>query len=129
MSETPQPNANEAVYARTAAKQGEIPSLASDAEIRAALDRAFAYRGDVTITRRDGTSVEGYIFDRKTTGPALGDCAVRIYLKDENDKLSVAYNDIARLEFSGRDCAAGKSFETWIKKYTEAKLKGEVASQ
>ena len=33
--------------------------------------------------------------------------------------------EIARLEFTGRDTAAGKSFETWVKKYQEKKAAGE----
>ncbi|HMF53056.1 MAG TPA: hypothetical protein VK593_01805, partial [Edaphobacter sp.] len=46
--------------------EGWIPTLASDAEIREALEKAFDYRGDVTITRKDGTKVEGYLFDRRS---------------------------------------------------------------
>ena len=46
--------------------EGWIPALASDEELRLALEKAFDYRGDVTITRKDGSKVEGYIFDRRT---------------------------------------------------------------
>ena len=35
--------------------EGWVPELASDAEIREALEKAFDYRGDVTITRKDGS--------------------------------------------------------------------------
>ena len=34
--------------------EGWIPSLASEDEVREALEKAFDYRGDVTITRKDG---------------------------------------------------------------------------
>ena len=34
--------------------QGWIPALASEEETRKALEKAFDYRGDVTITRKDG---------------------------------------------------------------------------
>jgi len=105
--------------------QGQIPSLASDAEIRSALEKAFDYRGDITITRKDGSSIEGYLFDRRATGPALADCVVRLIPKDRDEKVSIRYSDVARLEFSGRDTAAGKSFETWVKKYQEKKAAGE----
>ena len=44
---------------------------------------------------------------------------------NERTKLSVAYSDIAALAFSGRDSAAGKSFEAWVKKYWEKKAAGE----
>jgi hypothetical protein len=105
--------------------EGQIPSLATDDEIRNALEKAFDYRGDVTITRKDGTSVEGYIFDRRSSGKTLAECVVRLFPKDGDEKISIAYSDIARLVFSGKDTAAGKSFETWVKKYHEKKAAGE----
>jgi hypothetical protein len=104
--------------------EGWIPALATDEEIRVALEKAFDYRGDVTITRKDGISIEGYIFDRRT-GATLADSSVRLFPKDRDQKISVRYADIARLAFTGRDTAAGKSFETWVKKYHEKKAAGE----
>ncbi len=104
--------------------EGWIPSLASDEEIRIALEKAFDYRGDITITRKDGTSIEGYLFDRRT-GPTLNDSLVRLFPKNQNQKISIAYSDIAALAFSGRDTAAGKSWEAWMKKYAEKKASGE----
>jgi hypothetical protein len=104
--------------------EGSIPSVATDDEIRAALEKAFDYRGDVTITRKDGSVVEGYIFDR-TTGKTLADSSVRLFPSDRDEKILVSYADISRLAFTGRDTAAGKSFETWAKKYREKKAAGE----
>ncbi len=104
--------------------EGWIPSLASDEEIRIALEKAFDYRGDITITRKDGTSIEGYLFDRRT-GPTLNESLVRLFPKNQNQKISIAYSDIAALAFSGRDTAAGKSWEAWMKKYAEKKAAGE----
>jgi hypothetical protein len=37
----------------------------------------------------------------------------------------IAYSDIAALAFTGRDAAAGKSWEAWVKKYEEKKAAGE----
>jgi hypothetical protein len=104
--------------------QGWIPALATEEEIREALEKAFDYRGDVTITRKDGARIEGYIFDRRT-GKTLSDSVVRLYPKDSNEKLSISYAEIGALTFSGRDTAAGKSFEAWIRKYWEKKNAGE----
>jgi hypothetical protein len=105
--------------------EGSIPPLASDGEVRAALDKAFDYRGDVTLWLKDGSKVDGYIFDRRAQGATLADCMVRLFPKDRDEKVSIPYSDIARLEFSGRDTAAGRSFETWVKKYQEKKAAGE----
>jgi hypothetical protein len=105
--------------------QGWIPSLATDEEIRAALEKAFDYRGDLTLTLKNGRQIEGYLFDRRAESSRLDQCFVRIIPKDQANKVSVLYSDIAALAFSGKDTAAGKSFEAWVKKYKEKKERGE----
>ena len=104
--------------------EGWIPELASEAELRDALEKAFDYRGDVTITRKDGSRVEGYIFDRRNTA-TLAESVVRLIPQNSRDKVSIPYSDIAALAFSGRDTAAGKSWEAWVRKYWEKKAAGE----
>jgi len=104
--------------------EGWVPELAGEEEVRQALEKAFDYRGDVTITRKDGSKVEGYIFDRRT-GKSLADSAVRLFPKDSDKKISIPYSEIAALAFSGRDTAAGRSFEAWVRKYWEKKAAGE----
>ncbi len=104
--------------------EGWIPELATEAEIREALEKAFDYRGDITVTRKDGTKIEGYLFDRRA-GASLADSYVRIIPVKETSKLNIAYSDVAALAFTGRDTAAGKSFDAWVKKYWEKKAAGE----
>src|SRR5665811_521604 len=106
--------------------EGWIPELASEEELRVALEKAFDYRGDVTITRKDGSKIEGYLFDRRT-GASLKDSVVRLYPKNSNEKISISYAEIGALAFSGRDTAAGKSWEAWMKKYAGKKAAGEKA--
>ena len=48
---------------------------------------------------------------------------------DARTKVNVAYADIAALAFTGRDTAAGKTFEAWVKKYWEKKAAGETNIQ
>jgi hypothetical protein len=105
--------------------EGWIPQLATEEEIRVALEKAFDYRGDVTITRKDGSKIEGYLFDRRT-GATLKDSVVRLYPKNANEKVSISYSEIAALAFTGRDTAAGKSWEAWMKKYARKKAAGET---
>jgi hypothetical protein len=105
--------------------EGWIPPVTSEEEIRVAVEKAFDYRGDITITLKDGRKIEGYVFDRKIKGPSLSDCIVRLMPKDQPGKVSVLYSDIAALAFTGRDTAAGKSFAAWMKKYHERKAAGE----
>jgi len=107
--------------------EGWVPKLATPEELRRALEHAFGYRGDVLITRKDGSKVEGYIFDRRK-GPTLADSYVRLLPKDGGGKMSIAYSDIGALAFTGRDMAAGKSWEAWVRQYWEKKAAGESIS-
>ena len=104
--------------------EGWVPELASEADLRDALEKAFDYRGDVTITRKDGTRVDGYIFDRRI-GSTLAESCVRLIPQSSTQKISVPYSDIVGLSFTGRDSAAGKSWEAWVRKYWERKAAGE----
>ena len=104
--------------------EGRVFESATEAELREALEKAFDYRGDVTVRRKDGSELEGYIFDRRT-GSTLADSLVRLIPKDRADKIAIAYSDIAGLAFTGRDTAAGKSWAAWVKKYWEKKAAGE----
>jgi hypothetical protein len=104
--------------------EGWVPVLGSDTEVLDALEKAFDYRGDVTITCKDGSIVEGYIFDRKA-GATLAQSCVRLFPKDSVEKRSIAYSEIAGLNFSGKDRAAGASWEAWVKKWNEKKAAGE----
>ena len=104
--------------------EGWVPQLAGDEEVRAALEKAFDYRGDVTLTLRNGQKIDGYIFDRRT-GKTLADSFVRLYPAKSNEKINVAYAEIAALAFTGRDTAAGKSWEAWVRKYWEKRQAGE----
>jgi hypothetical protein len=106
--------------------EGWIPALASVSEVHEALEKAFDYRGDLTITLKDGKKIEGYVYDRKIKGPGLSDCLIRVMPKDSPEKLSILYSDIAALAFTGRDTAAGRSFAAWVKKYNEKKAAGET---
>jgi hypothetical protein len=104
--------------------QGWVPKLATEEELRIALEKAFDYRGDVTLTLKDNSKIEGYLFDR-LTGPSLTTSFVRVLPKNSTQKLKIAYADIAALAFTGRDTAAGKSWEAWVDKYWEKKAAGE----
>ena len=104
--------------------EGWVPELATLDDLCAALEEAFDYRGDVTITRKDGSRVEGYVFDRRR-GATLAESLVRVIPQDGSGKVTIPYSDIAGLAFTGRDTAAGKSWEAWVRKYWEKKAAGE----
>jgi hypothetical protein len=130
MTHAPDPNPSPAPLG-----QGAVVPAADPEELRRALDEAFDYRGDVTLVLRDGSSIEGFLFDRRS-GRTLADSRVRLLPKtpidgvpstDPKARIELSYADIAELRFTGRDTAAGKTWENWVRRYAEKKLKGEHA--
>jgi hypothetical protein len=104
--------------------EGWVPELATEDEIRNALEKAFDYRGDVTITTKSGKKIEAFIFNRQTA-TTLAESWVQYFEPNVYDKQKLAYSEIARLEFTGKDRAAGKHWEDWVKAYNERKAAGE----
>lgn len=104
--------------------EGWVPQMASDEDVRGALEKAFDYRGDVTITLKSGERLEAFVFNRHT-GSSLKDSYVQYFAPNVPGKQKVTYDLIARLEFTGKDRAAGKHWEDWVKAYNEKKAAGE----
>jgi hypothetical protein len=104
--------------------QGWISQLATEADVRAVIEKAFDYRGDVTISRKDGSQFTGYLFDRRI-GSTLASSVVRLMLAAGSERLAIPYSEIAAIAFTGRDTAAGKSYEAWVKRYWEKRAQGE----
>lgn len=114
-----------------ASLQGLIATRDDERALLSALEQAFDYRGDVTLTLTSNDQLTGYIFDRRT-GADLASSTLRVMPAPPHpragEKLSIPYADIARVEFSGKDAAHGKTFETWVKKFTESRLAGRRAA-
>jgi hypothetical protein len=105
--------------------EGWIPELASPEDLGIALEKAFDYRGDISLTFKSGERVEAFVFNRHT-GSGLADSYVQYFASNAPEKRKASYADIARIEFSGKDRAAGKHWEAWLKKYAEKKAAGET---
>lgn len=103
----------------------DSPKDLDAAEVRAMVEKAFDYRGDVTIRLKDGRVMEGFLFDRQA-GPDLAGSWLRLIPKNLDEKIAVKYADVAGLALTGRDAAEGKSFETWVRKYREKRAAGET---
>jgi len=104
--------------------EGWVPTLANEEDLRQALDKALDYRGDITLTLKNGERIEAFIFNCQT-GPTLADSFLQYFTPSSNEKRKVSYADIARVEFTGKDRAAGKHWEDWVKAYNEKKAAGE----
>ena len=104
--------------------QGLIVDLTHEADRAAVLEQAFNYRGDITLYTTDGNTLEGYLFDRCPEGP---EPFIRLIVKDTTRRVRLPYAQIQRLAFTGRNTAAGKSWETWVRHYLDKKARGEKA--
>jgi hypothetical protein len=90
-----------------------VPSLNNKEELYDALDKAFDYRGDITITLRDGTKQVVYVFNREPKAP---EPFIEAYPAEQDTKIKIYYKDVAGLAFTGIDTAAGKSWANWMEK-------------
>ena len=76
------------------------------------------------IVKRDGTVVDGYIFDRRAS-ISLADSVIRLFPRGTSEKVAIPYSEVKTLTFTGRDTDAGKSWEAWMKQYQAKKAAGE----
>ena len=105
--------------------EGWVPALAGEDDLREALGKALDYRGDVTLTLKSGERIEAFIFNCQT-GPTLAESYVQYFTPKSPEKRKVGYVEIDRVEFTGKDRAAGKHWEDWVKAYNEKKAAGET---
>ncbi len=106
------------------ALQGLVWKAENEADLREGIETAFDYRGDVTLLLKNGARIEGYLFDRRSRA-SLEESQVRLIPTGSQQKLVFRYSDIAGIEFSGRDMAAGKRWQDWVRRYAEKKAAGE----
>lgn len=93
--------------------QGANFVIQNDAERHEAINKAFDYRGDVTLTLASGDVVEGYMSNRDTDVP---EPFIEVWTKTSEEAVKFLYPDIAAINFTGRDPASGKSWQNWVTK-------------
>lgn len=103
--------------------EGRVFQPATFAELAEAVELAFDYRGDVTVSLKSGESLSGYLFNRQVSGP---DSSLEMFPSDSAQARHIRYDQIAAIAFTGEDTATGKSWETWIaKKDSERRVEVE----
>src|SRR2546422_5435272 len=107
-------------FGQGARYEGDDPEALS-----AAIEAAFDYRGDVTLLLRTGAQIQGYLSNRNREA---SEPFVEMFPADGSKPQRIPYRLVRGISFTGRDTAAGKSWETWLKKYRakkEAEARGE----
>jgi len=92
--------------------QGAVFTFQSEAERIDAIDKAFDYRGDVTLTVA-GQQIEGYIFNRD---PKARPPQMQVFVKGSDETYIIPYADVTAIAFTGKDTADGKSWAAWVSK-------------
>lgn len=86
-------------------------------ELERQIEAAFDFRGHVTIRLKDGTTLVAFIFNREFANPrAPEQNYVDVIAKDSEERRRIPVASIERVELTGKDFAAGNSYEDYLKK-------------
>jgi hypothetical protein len=92
--------------------EGAVFTFQSEADRIEGIDKAFDYRGDVSITLRN-EQIEGYIFNRE---PRAVPPRIEVFVKGSEEPRIIPYADVMAIAFTGKDTADGKSWDAWVNK-------------
>lgn len=98
--------------------QGWIPDLGNGVTLNDVVEHAFDYRGNVTLMRRDGGELIGYLFNRNFDASIP---FVQVFDQD-GEAHKIVIEEIENITFTGRDTAAGQSYEAWKRRKEEEKM-------
>lgn len=97
--------------------EGWAPRVGDEVKLTEVIDLAFDYRGDVTVVLTDGRDLIGYVYnrDRDVTEPYLQ------VFDPSGASHTLRYTEIRTIRFTGRDTAAGTSYEAWLRRKGETR--------
>ena len=93
--------------------QGWVPDIGPYLTLEEVIEHAFDYRGNVTVVRRDGTELVGYLFNRDAQAP---EPSVQLFDEAGHGPIRVCYAEIASVRFTGKDTAEGNSWKVWMER-------------
>ena len=92
--------------------EGWIPEIGPRLSLAEVVEKAFDYRGNVTVIRTDGSETQGYLFNRNADGPVP---FVQLFDLNGGGPHTIFYREIRTIRFTGRDTAAGNSYAAWLR--------------
>jgi hypothetical protein len=95
-----------------ASHEGWAPEASDRVPLAELVERAFDYRGDVTLALDDGREVDGYLFNRNRD---VAEPFVQIFERGEAESSTIPYARIRAIRFTGKDTAAGNSYAAWLR--------------
>lgn len=105
----PQNDKSHAAHGRSEL-EGRVIEPSTRPELEEAIRLAFDYRGDVSLRLKDGSTIEGFIFNHSAKAGTIS-----IFVKEGKDSVpkDARYDDVLAVIFSGPDVAFGQSWEDW----------------
>lgn len=100
--------------------QGWVPELGETLTLAQVIDLAYDYRGNTTIVKTDGTEIVGYVFNRNNNVP---EPYIQWFDEAGNGPFTILYGQVQNIKFTGKDTAAGKSWEAWVRRRDREKEK------
>ena len=91
--------------------EGWAPEPGPDLPLARIVELAFDYRGNITVARRDGTELYGYVFNRDIDTPVP---YLEMFDAEGGGPYRIAYAEVRTIHFTGKDTAAGKSYAAWL---------------
>lgn len=96
----------------TESLEGWVPEIGDRVTLEEVIERAFDYRGNVTVVKTDGSQLEGYVFNRDRDAPAP---FIQVFDRAGAGPYDILYSDIRTILFTGKDPAAGNSYAAWLR--------------
>lgn len=103
---------------------GRTELITNDEKRRELLELAFDYRGDVTLTFVDGSQLTGYLCNRDT---AVSPPLASLLVIGTDEPRVVAWDQVTQVAFTGKDPAAGHTWESWMAYRARAEAEGKIA--
>lgn len=92
--------------------EGWAPEVGPGVTLEEVVERAFDYRGNVTVVGHDGRELTGYLFNRNRDVP---EPYVELFDSAGDGPHRLRYADIRTIRFTGRDPAAGGAYAVWLR--------------
>jgi hypothetical protein len=106
--------------------EGWTPVINEYLSLAEVVDLAFDYRGNTTIIKSDGTEIVGYLFNRNRELP---EPYLQYFDLAGNGPFKLLYSEIQNIKFTGKDPAAGNSWQAWLERKEKEKAEKGVHPQ
>ena len=86
-------------------------------ELKQQVEKAYDFRGHVTLNLKNNEKFEGFVFNREYDNPlSKENFYLEFYPKGSDVSKRIALTDLKSIEITGEDCAAGKEWKPVEKK-------------